>query len=342
MSDCLMSFSDGDHESVVPAIAQIRALLRRAENVDLRAAESDKSESAHETLLTTIVSLLDETYALVNGVAAFFEEDKMGDEAALDVADIATMAGITLQERRGLLTHQQPCHHWTFIENCERSVRGAVKSGLAVECALARYCGVPMRASHGSLDAALSIRRRYAILRREVTSLSAQGEAVPRLRGGSRGIAALLACEEYASMRIGDRRELRMLLYRIQSWLSSEPRPASAGERLWEEVSAVVNLLRGVNMRSELVSHDCAALGALFEAVRQNADVGALRNMAAPLFGLDPELDDLLEAGDGGGVEQKRWESVIATLVHEKGVSPPRIVPVGVPDRAPERTKSIE
>jgi hypothetical protein len=343
MSDCQLSFSDGDHDLAVTAIAQIHALLRRAEDVDLRAAEADKSEAAHESLLTTIVSLVNDMYALVCQVAAFFEEGRPGDQAALDVADIATMAGVTLQERRVLLAHQQPCNHWTFIENCERTVRRAVKSGFAVECALARYAGLPMRTNRGDdLDAALSIRRRYAILRRDVSGFSAQHETVPRLRGGSRSIAALLACDEYASMRIGDRRELRMLLFRIQSWLSSEHPPASLGERLWEEVSTVVNLLRGVNKRSELVSHDGAALTALFDAVRQNAAAGALRNLAAPLFGLDPELDNLLERGESSGEERERWESVVSTLVHEKGVLPPRIVPAGVPDRAPERTKSID
>jgi hypothetical protein len=29
-------------------------------------------------------------------------------------------------------------------------------------------------------------------------------------------------------------------------------------------------------------------------------------------------------------------------LIHEKGVLPPRVVPAGVPDQAPERTKSID
>lgn len=343
MSDCLMSFYDGDHDLAVSAIGQIHALLRRAEEVDLRAAEADKSEAAHASLLATIVSLVNETYALVCRVAAYFEEGRTGDEASLDVADIATMAGITLQERRVLLTHQQPCNHWTFIENCERSVRRAVKSGFAVECALARYGGLPMRIHRGGdLEEALSIRRWYAILRRDVSGLSAQREAVPRLRGSSKSIAALLARDEYASMRIGDRRELRMLLYRIQSWLASEYPSASSGERLWEEVSTVVNLLRGVNKRSELVSHDGAALSVLFGAVLQNAGTDVLRNIAAPLFGLDPELDDLLETRDGGSEERERWESAVSTLVHEKGVSPPRIVPAGVPDRAPEPTKSIE
>lgn len=343
MSDCLIHFHDRGQEPVASAIAQIHSLLRRAKDVDLRAAEADKSETAHESLLTTIVSLVNETHGLVCRVAAFFEGDGTGDQAALDVADIATMAGITLQERRGLLTHPRPCDHWTFIENCERAVRGVEKSGVVVECALARYLGLAIRTSSGGdLDTALSVRRRYAILRREISSLSAEDATIPRLRGGCRSIAALLGSDEYASMRIGDRRELRMLLYRIQSWLASEHPPASAGERLWDEMRTVVDLLSAVNKRSELVNHDRAALRALFDAVWQNKDAEALRNIAAPLFGLDPELDNLLELRDGGGEEWERWESAVATLIHEKGVLPPRVVPVGVPDQAPERTKSID
>lgn len=321
----------------VAAIEEIQVLRQRAGEIDLRAAESDKSETAHEAMLRTIIELADDTRAMIARVAAHYED---GD----DVADIAAMAAMALQERRDLLVHVQPCDHWSFIESCERALRSVVKSGQAVEAALAWHSGLPMTpAAGGDLETALRIRRRYGMLCREVArSSSEQFDAAPRLRSASANIAALLRSDDYGSMRMGDRRELWMLQFRILSWLSSEHPTASEGDRLWDEVTTVVSLLGNINRRSELVSHDVAALTVLFESVRAQADASLLQAQAAPLAGLDPELDALLDGDTTAGDERPRWASVVTSLLNEKGVSPPCIVPVGVPARAPERAKSVD
>lgn len=322
MADSIMSVQREDLSFAVSAIGEIHALQRRAESVDLRAAESDKSETAHEALFRTIIGLADDTHAAIARIAAHDEED--------DVSDIATLAAIPLQERRGLLAHVQPCDHWSFLESCERAVRGVLKSACAVEAALARQGGLPAQpAGEGDLDIALRIRRRYAALRRAITRSSPDADVATRLSGARASIAVLLQSEEYGSMRMGDRRELRMLQFRIQSWLSSEHPSSASGDRLWEEVTAVANLLNAINRRCELMIHDAAALTALFEAVRAHADLPLMREQAAPLAGLDPDLDALLESEPAGAEEWARWERAITSLLNEKGVSPPCIVPVG-------------
>ncbi len=301
------------------SVDALRRVFEHAQGIDLRASEPDKSEIAHESLLRTIVPLLDEAYAVICRVATRFEEAGEGDPVRMDVADIAALAGMALQERRNLLTHAQPCDHWTYLENCERSLRCLRKSASVVEAALTRYGHLPARVHRAAdLDSSLRVRRRYATLRREVARASAQQlDIQPRLGAVSRSIAALLSCDEYPLMRLGDRRELRMLQFRIQSWLSADRPSETAGERTWEEIIAVVNLLSGVNRRSELVAHDTEGAAELVAVARSTGDPRTLRAAAAPLFGMDPALDLLLDIHVPDSHDRECWQQVIAQLAGE-------------------------
>lgn len=303
-------------------VEALRRLFQHAQAIDLRAAESDKSEIAHESLLRTIVPLLDEAYAIIRRVATRFEEGGDDDPVRMDVADIAALAGMALQERRSLLTHPHPCDHWTYLENCERSLRSLRKSASVVEGALTRFGHLPARVDPAAdLECALRVRRSYATLRREIARASAQRlDIQPRLRAVSRSIATLLNCDEYPSMRLGDRRELRMLQFRIQSWLSAEHPSETVGERTWEEVIAVVNLLAGVNRRSELMTHDAQIVAGLAVIAGNKGDIRELRAAAAPLFGMDPALDVLLDIHVPDSHQRERWQQVIAQLAAEREI----------------------
>jgi len=305
---------------VSASVEALRQVFQRGQAIDLRAAEPDKSEVAHESLLHRLLPLLDDAYAIICRVATRFEEPGDDEAARTDVADIAALAGMALQERRALLTHAEPCDHWTYLENCERSLRSLRKSVSVVAAALTRYGHLPLRVDPAAdLESAIRVRRRYATLGREIARASAERlDIQPRLRAVSRSIASLLNCEEYPSMRLGDRRELRMLQFRIQSWLSTDHPSETMGERTWEDVIAVVSLLAGVNRRSELVAHDAEHLAALAAMVTSSHDVRILRAAAAPLFGMDRELDVLLDIHLPDGSEHARWQEVIARLVAER------------------------
>jgi len=307
---------------VSASVEALRQVFQRGQAIDLRAAEPDKSEVAHESLLHTLLPLLDDAYAVICRVATRFEESGDDEAARMDVADIAALAGMALQERRGLLTHVQPCDHWTYLENCERSLRSLRKSVSVVAAALTRYGQLPVRVDAAAdLDCAIRVRRRYATLGREIARASAEGlDIQARLRAVSRSIASLLNCEEYPLMRLGDRRELRMLQFRIQSWLSTDHPSETIGERTLEEVIAVVSLLRGVNRRSELVAHDVEILAGLAVMTTRGDDVHILRTAASPLFGMDPELDVLLDINLPDGCTRARWQQVIARLTAEREI----------------------
>lgn len=305
---------------VARSVEALRRVYEHAQAIDLRASEPDKSEIAHESLLRTIVPLLDEAYAVICRVATRFEEAGEDDPVRMEVADVAALVGMALQERRNFLTHPQPCDHWTYLENCERSLRSLRKSASVVEGALTRYGHLPTRVDRAAdLDCALRVRRRYATLRREIARASAQQlDIEPRLRAVVRSIAALLSCDEFPSMRLGDRRELRMLQFRIQSWLSGEHPSESVGERTWEEVVTVVNLLSSVNLRSELVTHDAESVAGLAAIAKRTDEPRTLRAAAAPLFGMDPALDLLLDIHVPDSHDRDRWQQVIAQLAAER------------------------
>jgi len=298
----------------------LRHLFEQGQAIDLRAAEPDKSEDAHESLLRAILPLLDDAYAIISRVAARFEESLSEDPARTEVADIAALARMALQERRSLLAHPQPCDHWTYLENCERSLRSLGKSVSVVDSALTRYGHLTPRFDRAAeLASGLNVRRRYGTLRREVARASAQLDVQSRLQAASKSIASVLNCDEFPSMRLGDRRELRMLQFRIQSWLSSEHPSEIAGARMWEEVLTIVSLLAGVNRRSELAAHDAELLGGLADVVMRTDDTQILRRAAAPLFGLDPELDALLDIHVPVEDERERWRQTITQLAAERG-----------------------
>ena len=311
-------------EFVSRALDAIHDVLVRAKAIDLRAAEPDKSEAAHDALLATLVPLLDEAAAIIGRVTEQFEADE-NDRERVDVADIAALAGMSLQQRRTLLVHAQPCDHWRFLENCERSLRSLLKSASVVEGALARYDHLPARLHRAAdLTAALAVRRRYATLRRDVLQAGAtQPDLTQRLQAVSRSLATLLNCLEYSAMRLGDRRELRMLQFRVQSWLSVVRPDESIGERTWEEAVAVVMLLGGISRRSELVAHDAALLTAMSEAIARDSEPRALRDAADTLFGLDAELDRLLDIRSPEGLVAERWRAVVTRLALERGLPAP-------------------
>lgn len=314
-----------EHEEFVArALEAIRGVLVRAKAIDLRAAEPDKSETAHEALLQAIVPLLGEAATIIARVTERFEEDE-SDRERVEVADIAALAGMSLQQRRALLGHPQPCDHWMFLENCERSLRSLVKSAAVVEGALARYDHLPARFNRAAeLATAVAVRRRYATLRRDVTQAgSPHADVAQRLQAVSRSLAALLNCIEYPSMRLGDRRELRMLQFRVQSWLSAQRPEESTGERTWEEAVAVVMLLGGISRRSELVAHDAALLSDLSAGVTRGDEPRALREAAEELFGLDAELDALLDIRSPDSFRPERWRAVVTRLCIERGATPP-------------------
>ena len=164
----------------------------------------------------------------------------------------------------------------------------------------ARMGGLPeppsgqlLRKGAFDLEATLAVRRLYANLRRDLQrSELGGGSVLMRLRYAAGAMATLVSSVEYAAARASDRALLRGLHERILLWARSG-QAEDEGLQLLNDVITSADLLRGINRRQELRSHDCALIGQLLGEPAVPA--GDWLTRIAALCGLDDELDALVE-----------------------------------------------
>lgn len=146
----------------------------------------------------------------------------------------------------------------------------------------------------------LEWRRACATFRRELQAMPAGRSASDLLQLGASGLARLAVRAEPAGLTGEDRGRLQDLRERITAWLEGLPGDPGAGLLLRQELLDVAQLLPGVSQRPEVREHDRALLSRAYRELarpRTNAQSlpPAVRVLLDGLFGLDDELDHLLE-----------------------------------------------
>lgn len=167
-----------------------------------------------------------------------------------------------------------------------------------VDDALARALGAtPRTASWGGPESSLRVRKLHAWFRRDLDVESApRRESVQRMlrRFGTR-IALLRGKAGYAELRPDDRVLFTRLQDRILDWLAQQSPSFEEGRRLWEDARAMLDILRQVNLRADLIAHDASLVRSLageLATFRESEAVGEdFFRRLAPLEGLDEELD---------------------------------------------------
>ncbi|HEY0255398.1 MAG TPA: hypothetical protein VGC41_27905, partial [Kofleriaceae bacterium] len=136
------------------------------------------------------------------------------------------------------------------------------------------------------LASGLAVRRLYAGFRRSLrSSTSRDPEAVlTAVRYAVGALAMLVSAPDYAHVRASDRAILRELRERALRWARGD-RAIAAGLNFLEDVRTCGDLLRGINRRQEIRTHDVALVRQL-----ANGDHGRLSD----LYGLDDVIDDLI------------------------------------------------
>ena len=124
-------------------------------------------------------------------------------------------------------------------------------------------------------------------------------------------IGAFRELSIYPLLRIEDRINLRQLLKRILDWLNGSERDPTAGNRLWQDLSAFADILVHVSHRQELNEHDLSLITRAYRVLFPYGDTLAAvpSKMVAELqtlLGLDDELDRLIFEGSRGSVEAWR------------------------------------
>lgn len=329
---------------VQDAIAQLAA---RAEAVELHRFESRTREQLTGELLPVLAELMLDARALVADVLLVCEERAHrtrgpgisvvdgriptvpdGADVPVDttrtswsasaVADMAYLAGLELRQcserLEGLMTVESADLLLTELDTARRRVGKVLRS---LDYALDQAgLATSKLDSAAELESSLAIRRAYGRLRDDMKAIGAPlEETLPtQLRAVGIALATLIGWKGYATIRIRDRLRIRELQGRLLEWFR-EGREPTMGIRLFQDVSAFVQILADVSKRQELKEHDTRLVEG---AVRSLASIEAivpahLRSALEPLRGLDVELDALLEIPHRDEVGP--WKATLARLL---------------------------
>jgi hypothetical protein len=219
------------------------------------------------------------------------------------IDEVAFMAQLELRQCAERLERVSiDCEAATLLSECDSSLRRLRKSLNAVGLTIARVLGVAPLAEYTSeLEGSLAVRRALAGLRTRVTrgGEPAANKMRERFSQIANQIEILVSWDIYAGIRVSDRLLLRSLQQRLLAWLNGVNATPEFGIRLWQDITACVEMFALVNRRQELVEHDAALLTQCVAALRAQApqaqvDATFWRRLRA-VEGLDVELDALLK-----------------------------------------------
>lgn len=177
-----------------------------------------------------------------------------------------------------------------------------LKGATAAENTLASFAGAPRQLSlDGEIEDAIAVRQAYFKL---WTSLEAQAPGTSedieaQLRRGATAIARLTGRAIFLDLRFHDRRLLLAMQRRIRSWLSAGKGEKESGLHIWQDLFSLFQLLKGINLRIELVMHDQGLIASLRNRLAQGRPALPLRDpylrpKLQLLLGREALLDSIL------------------------------------------------
>lgn len=252
-------------------------------------------DEAPQPVVDKLREVLTRTLELLNGLQHLTVDPSIGD--------ISFAGGMELKRvLRELIAAPTEEDRVIAVESARRKVRRAIRATLEA----ARESGNDVlggehqgRHQVADLACALAVRRLYAKFRRSLRrptdhSPEAVLQAV-RYAGGA--LATLVSAPDFQDVRVSDRAVIRKLKERALAWARSD-KNVTAGIYLLEDVWTCGDLLRGINNRQELHAHDAELI---VNALRGPDDnVAVWFNELQPLYGLDNNLDQILEAAQPG------------------------------------------
>ncbi|MCB9751104.1 MAG: hypothetical protein H6713_14095 [Myxococcales bacterium] len=321
----------------------LRALHRRARDVDVQRLESRATAELAATHVPSVIALLDELQAALLAVAARYgaRGEPDADEAleldallgardtAARVADLAIIARAELAYRHERLREvpADACA-WDHIAAISSARRRALRSLALVERAICDHERLACESSwrDEALRRSLEIRRVYAAFRRrlDLARTPAKPGVRARMRRAGVSLAVLVGEDCYEHLRTSDRRTIRALQASVRDWLRVNGARADrfsicAGERIWRELHDFAERTLQVNDRAELREHDAATLQQVADGLLRldaDADVpSTLRARLRPLAGADAGVDDCIGAPDCAPVPAETLRAYIDRVI---------------------------
>jgi hypothetical protein len=304
-------------ESFAATIGEtIFALFVDSQRVGIRRYEDGGSAEIAQRLSPTVMQLLERGCAVMSTIAERYESsaDLASVERELDddifaprpeiarspaalLGDIAFMASAEMRQHlQRLQAHHSDGDVQEMISDCGSSLRAIQKSLYAVE---PRICELEKLArflpSH--LDTSLRVRRHYrklwhfAVVTGDVTGSGVRAA----LRGAGTRISILAGSDIYSLLREDDRFYIRELQLRILDWLRDGTDDV-AGVRIWQDFALFVEILRQVNLREELVTHDRDVMFAVADKVADRGEEALPEALEAlrSILGINDALDEVI------------------------------------------------
>ena len=313
-------------------------LLERVQSLRFRLPDEEEAEDRVRVFAGTLDQRLGEAIQLIGTIQKIYEEVQpdtgflADDDSLLDIGrmisaevanqeilDVLFLARAELRGARQELVNGMGGDWLRLASSADAALRALKKSLIAVEAALYEFEGVePPQRVWADLEVSLAVRRLYGRLRRDLLSMDEpeRGELPGRLERAARRFRALRDSDIYPLLRFDDRQTFGRLRLRIEDWLHGERR-VDEGQRIWQDLSGFLELLKEVNYRQELRQHDRNRLRKayrhLFGPPSAPPPATSVREELEPLVGLDPDLDAILLSPEPPAPDE--WKTTLGRLL---------------------------
>jgi hypothetical protein len=241
------------------------------------------------------------------------------DELWQQVGDVCFAARGELRRAERTIQHGDraaPSHEdrLAACEGAHRKLRRALGAVLAA-LGRARDCSFPVLAAlDAEAEAAAAVRRMYAKFRRSLPPCNTDEPTSVRraLRYAAVSIAVMVGGNEFGDVRTPDRALLLELQGRILRWARRGGADGD-GAQLYRDIVTAADLLRAINLRQELATHDQRMLRDAAAALAAG-DPGAALAAAAPALRALDGRDDALDALAQRALHEPPSRALVAAL----------------------------
>ncbi|MFN7965844.1 MAG: hypothetical protein U0V87_09195 [Acidobacteriota bacterium] len=304
--------TSGAKAHVERELAALRDLATAARRLD-RSGFEELTPIEYRTRIAPAVAKLGELARHVVGrLQATYDtssEDGVDEEFCEappdEVSDTLFIARLQLSQAiEEIERRSESTEHWDLVAQCNR-LRGMITSaGAVIGRAICAREGLSSEngISGGDLRQALLIRRIYTAVHAVVFAVAdpPPGRIRERLLAIEDLLRQVLNSGLAQFIRINDRVQLRRLQERMRVWLDQGiSADLSDGAHLWQDASAVAEMMVQINNRQELIEHDRQyarlLLGRLVAADDHAAIAPDVLELISELQGRDRDLDAALQ-----------------------------------------------
>lgn len=275
---------------------RIHELYVAGQRVTLRRYARAGGEEVATQLSPVVSQLLAGGRALVEEIVARLASTAIRVAPELGAERVLAAAAALREHEQRLQRHSSAEDPLRMLADCGAALHVLQCSLQEAEPPLCRLENVSQRLP-SSLAVSLAVRKHY----RSLWELHAKHQepsersARPVLRSLGTRLAILAGSDVVALLREDDQLSLRELQARVLDWLGAE-RELAAARVLWQRFGQLVEQLRLVSQRQELLEHDRRVMSAALAELRSHGEEALPQVLVTlrPVLGCDDALDEVI------------------------------------------------